>query len=154
MSDEEQTNPWLGDIWELGYTRHPLFGLVRHVDGDTFTITPATGDLTLQDGDSVIVSDSALGFPVVVWPKMRSHVDRRHMVRRAGRFGFRTICMLNAGKRSAVYGITPAEHPAARHSKAGEGIADLFLACLFLNENARIHARKRLEAMHAMAAGM
>lgn len=154
MSDERQTNPWLGDIWELGYTRHPLYGLVCHMDGDTFTITPATGDMTLQDEDSVVVSDGALGFPVVVWPRMRPHVDRCHMGRRAGRFGFRTIRMLDAGKRSAVYGITPAEHPAAPHSTAGEGIADLFLACLFLNKDARIHARKRLEAMHATAAGM
>ncbi len=32
MGDERQTTPWLGDMWELGYTGHSLFGLVCRED--------------------------------------------------------------------------------------------------------------------------
>lgn len=156
---DRTTESMRGEIWELGYVGHPMhghdghslsvFGMVRRMDGDIAVVIPVTTDETLQNEDSVIIARNWPGFPVIAWPRMTFCVNRRHMIRRIGRLGFRTD-YLQLAEQSAVT-------PPAPHSKAAEGMMDLFSACLLLNEDALIHARirlKRLEAMHAMAAGM
>ena len=140
MSDDERNirlEPKRDEIWRLGPGRHPLLGLVRRVDGDTVTVIPMHTDLTLQDEDSVIIADNWMEIPFVAWPHMPIRVDRYHFKHPIG-WLTRTDSRLRM---------------AAGHGEGNERTLKFLVACLILDEETRVIARK-LEERHALAAGM